>query len=284
MNYTVDPLIFEETSDFVLSRTAGLCAEMLLYGALLVLVSVASYLLYYWSGAGRKLLATATFAMVILATAHIGLESRATVLGLRIARAEIKGDAAAGFFLITNNIVTDSLFLYRCFIIWGRRTRVVAAPIFMLLSTAVVGYLTVNQDYRVAAHYLVFRVTGAMTLATNLLLMGLTAGRIWWIRRDACAVLDSADDATFPHLHLHIKRYNTAIAIMHVPYFNHALCSTKTSSLESGALNCLAILLYMISYSIAYPNTNTSVVTAIFAGALLQMMNIAPLVMIASAI
>ncbi|KAJ7652428.1 hypothetical protein DFH06DRAFT_1206112 [Mycena polygramma] len=255
---------------------------MLLYGTLLVLLCMTTYLLCYWTGAGRKVLATAAFAMAILATAHIVLQVLAAVLAFRIVRLATEGDvvvssaaieatkmyhyiySAQGFLFITNNIVTDSLFLYRCFVIWERRIPIVGLPILMVLGTAVLGYLTVKQDDRVSAHYLDFRLTGALTLATNLVLMGFTAGRIWWIRRDACVVLDLTDDATFPHLHLHIKRYNTAIAII----------------LESGALNCLAILLYVISYSIYFPNTSTSLVTAVFEASLPQMMNIAPLLMI----
>ncbi|KAJ7624319.1 hypothetical protein DFH06DRAFT_1340022 [Mycena polygramma] len=54
MNYsihTVDPTTTQK--EWVLEQIFGLCAEMLLYGVLLVLLGTAVHLLYPWTGAGR---------------------------------------------------------------------------------------------------------------------------------------------------------------------------------------------------------------------------------------
>ncbi|KAJ7676792.1 hypothetical protein DFH06DRAFT_613993 [Mycena polygramma] len=257
--------------DFQFSKAqiSGICAELLLYGILIVLVCTAAYLLYHWTGPGRKVLVAATMAMTIFATAEVVLQIYGTFLGLQIVRYGIEGELAAAaettkeyqrvftaelFLLFTNNLVTDGLFIYRCFAIWGRDVRIVVLPTLLLFATAVVGYLATYYGADVVnLNHIDARIPIAMTFATNVLLMVLTAGRIWWVRRDAC-VLESA----------HVQKYNTAIAMI----------------LESGALYCLTILLYLILYSITSPNTNTSPATAISETSVIQIMNIAPMLLI----
>ncbi|KAJ7640097.1 hypothetical protein DFH06DRAFT_630959 [Mycena polygramma] len=252
------------------ARIAGICVQFVLYGVLLVLSCIAAYLLYYWKGAGRRILATVTSLMVILATAQMVLQIPNIVLGLRIARLAIEGEiwpapaaveptkvydyifAAEHALLVTNNIVTDGLFIYRCFIIWGRSARIAAFPLLMLVGTTVVGYMAAFEDNLGATRYIDSRIPFAMTFATNVVLLGLTAGRIWWIRRDACIVLAPA----------HTRKYNTAIAMI----------------LESGAIYCLTVLIYLILYTLSYQNS--SPVTAVFSASVPQMMNIAPMLTI----
>ncbi|KAJ6594743.1 hypothetical protein B0H19DRAFT_1096610 [Mycena capillaripes] len=91
-----------------------------------------------------------------------------------------------------------------------------------------------------------------MVLLTNVVLTVLAAGRIWWMRRDACIVLESA----------HVRKYNAAIAII----------------LESGAIYCLAIIIYLIAVSVA--TSNNSLVSAIVGAAMPQIMNIVPTLII----
>ncbi|KAJ7624318.1 hypothetical protein DFH06DRAFT_1446031 [Mycena polygramma] len=205
--------------------------------------------------------------MAILATAQIALQIHATVLTLRIVHFESDvaaaavdatklHDSAGGFLLVTNNLVTDGLFTYRCFIVWGRNIRVAAAPMLMLLTTTVLGYLSSathpSQDGGVIVGYLDFWIPFDMILATNVILTGLTAGRIWWIRRDA-RVLEPAD----------VQKYDTAIAMI----------------LESGAIYCLTILLYLLLSS-TNSSPNAQKVTAVLYASLPQIMNIAPTTMI----
>ncbi|KAJ6467696.1 hypothetical protein C8R47DRAFT_1152462 [Mycena vitilis] len=249
------------------ARVAGICVQFFLYGILLVLSSIAAYLLYYWKGAGRRILATVVSLMALLATAQLALQVPDIVLGLQIARLGIEGEAwpapttleatkvydyiymAEDALLVTNNIVTDGLFIYRCFVIWGRNPRVVVLPSLMLATTTVVGYLAAYEDNVGAATYIDSRLPFVTSFATNAVLLALTAGRIWWIRRNACLVLEPA----------HTRKYNTALAIL----------------LESGAIYCLTLLIYLISYTI-----NNSLVTTVFSSSIPQMMNIAPMLTI----
>ncbi|KAJ7182843.1 hypothetical protein C8R43DRAFT_968240 [Mycena crocata] len=92
-----------------------------------------------------------------------------------------------------------------------------------------------------------------MSVVTNVVLMALTAGRIWWIRRDASVLADCAS----------VRRYNMVIAII----------------LESGAIYCLSVIIYVTIVSILNPG-NFSPLIDIFRGVVPQIMNIAPALII----
>ncbi|KAJ7920574.1 hypothetical protein B0H13DRAFT_1986859 [Mycena leptocephala] len=192
MNYTIDPNTFASHWDSTLARTYGIYAEFLLYGILLVLLCIAGHFLYHWTGAGRKSLALATSAMAILATLQIIIHVYIAVLGSHIVRLAIEGAVwpaplalgptnlydrlyvAKDFLLVTNNIVTDGLFIYRCFVVWGRNIRIVFLPMLMLFATTVLGYLVACEDEFISPNQLDPRVPIAITILTSMVLMGLT--------------------------------------------------------------------------------------------------------------
>ncbi|KAJ7134854.1 hypothetical protein C8R44DRAFT_771642 [Mycena epipterygia] len=129
--------------------------------------------------------------------------------------------------LVTNNTITDSLLIYRCYVIWDTnyRKKVVILPLFLLLVTTVVGYVTVyRNDIAPPGSHLDTRITLGLAMTTNLVLTGLTVGRIWWTRRH----LRTVGQTKF------IQRYNTAMSLL----------------LESSALYsiCLSILLVALSF------------------------------------
>ncbi|KAJ7616943.1 hypothetical protein DFH06DRAFT_1364714 [Mycena polygramma] len=189
MNHTIDPDAFQAGWDLALSASTGLCVGTFLYGILLVLVGMAAHLLNHWTGAGRKILAAATVAMAILATAQIALLISSIILQLQFVRLDIEGEPsprtavdvyrnieiAEDILFLTNNhsLVADGLFIYRCFIIWGHNARVVALPILMLISTA--GCSAAYLDIVVSTFKIDLRVVVVMGLATNIVLMGFTA-------------------------------------------------------------------------------------------------------------
>ncbi|KAJ7463308.1 hypothetical protein FB451DRAFT_464592 [Mycena latifolia] len=142
--------------------------------------------------------------------------------------------------------------VYRCFMVWGRNFRVVIVPIFMVVATTVLGYLCAYSDDDLNANECIdYRAVFLLSIVTNFVLMALTAGRIWWIRRDACVLLESAS----------VRRYNTVIAMI----------------LESGAIYCVTAIIYVISVSLWGPYATSS---NIIRGALPQIMNIAPTLII----
>ncbi|KAJ7783984.1 hypothetical protein DFH07DRAFT_789772, partial [Mycena maculata] len=227
---------------------------------LLVLLLIATYLLYHRAGAGRRSLSAATALMALFATAQLGIRLRAAVAAFQVLRLAVEGELwpqsarAVSVINLFDNlyIVDDFLLIYRCFIVWNHNIRIVVIPILLLLTTTVIGYLSVYEDeYVISSHYLDFRVAFIMSVVTNVALMALTAGRIWWIRRDACVLLESAS----------VRMYTTVIAII----------------LESGALYCISVLIYVISISVLNQDND---MIAVFRAAMPQIMNIAPTLII----
>ncbi|KAJ6473486.1 hypothetical protein DFH09DRAFT_1293758 [Mycena vulgaris] len=272
MNYTITPTDFAHYWDFAISGVYVTCAEISFYGALVVLLAAAAYLLHHRTIQRRRILIIATSVMAVLATAEVLVQVWATVLEFQIFRLAVQGEVYPDslrasrafkqgrilytvkyFLLVTNNAVTDSLFIYRCFMVWNRNLRVVVLPALTLLVTTAIGYSTAYQiEYSTTGPYFDSRIVFLMGVLTNVILMAMTAGRIWWIRRDARVLLESAS----------LRRYNTVIAII----------------LESGAIYCLSIVLYVISYS--FVDTKLAPLYNFFDGALPQIVNIVPVLII----
>ncbi|KAJ7495534.1 hypothetical protein FB451DRAFT_1550905 [Mycena latifolia] len=147
-----------------------------------------------------------------------------------------------------NSAFADGVFLYRCYVIWTTsrfRITVVAVPALLVLITMVMGYVAV------AVVPVPMILPYALALITNLVLLGLTAGRIWRKGRDATLLLGQRAGA----------RYTTTMAI---------IC-------ESSLLYVLTLLIYFIPASTmpvdaALPN--------FVWGAMPQVLNIIPLVIL----
>ncbi|KAJ7732471.1 hypothetical protein DFH07DRAFT_968382 [Mycena maculata] len=131
---------------------------------------------------------------------------------------------------VTNNLIADGIFIYRCYCIWNFSKRIIAVPIVLLIATGCLGYASIilcgNQGF---AQFLfitwVFPLSVLFSVATNVLLMALTAGRIWWIALGARIIMG-------PEV---VQRYRTVIAMI----------------LESGALFVIPGLLYAILAKVA---------------------------------
>ncbi|KAJ7116218.1 hypothetical protein C8R43DRAFT_1038363 [Mycena crocata] len=271
MNYTIDPSTFALYLEFPVSRTYGTAVEILLYGILLVLLGIAAQLLYRRTGPGRWILGVVTSVMAALATLQLVIHVYTAALAFQIFELAVQGDfnsATASsanrrfnilylvqdLLLVTNNLVTDGLFIWRCFVVWGRNLRIVVVPILMLLSITVLGYIYAYEEDYLDSTRFNSRIAYLMSVFTNVLLMMLTAGRIWWIRRAASVLSESS----------WVRRYNTVIAII----------------LESGAFYCLSVVIYVAAGSVPSPNRNLLPVTVIFRAALPMIVNIAPTLII----
>ncbi|KAJ7913715.1 hypothetical protein B0H13DRAFT_2326103 [Mycena leptocephala] len=141
------------------------------------------------------------------------------------------------FTIVINGLVTDSFFLYRCYVIWGLQKKVLVLPVVLILSTIIIGILGLMG-------FADIRIAYGLTIATNLVLTTLIAGRIMWIRRAASFV---GLDKTLR------ERYNRAMGMI----------------LESGAIYCVGVIAV-----IAIINDPT-VYNAAW-GAMGQLMNIIP--------
>ncbi|KAF7350814.1 hypothetical protein MSAN_01643000 [Mycena sanguinolenta] len=117
-----------------------------------------------------------------------------------------------------NNFIADGLVIYRCYVVWNNNIFVTILPILMLIVTTVLG-VVVSFDLTLS-----FYPFFGLSLATNVLVTMLTAGRIWWISRYARAYLKTAEQ----------RRYASAIAII----------------IESGMLYSATVLAHLIVISI----------------------------------
>ncbi|KAJ7837361.1 hypothetical protein B0H14DRAFT_2791508, partial [Mycena olivaceomarginata] len=148
--------------------------------------------------------------------------------------------------LVTNNALTDGVLIYRCWLIWGKNYYVIAGPSVMLLLTSVLSYLSaVEGDYPSAKGPAVdLRIGFLLGLLTNIVLVGLTAGRIFNTRRTARNLQSAV-----------ARRYNTAIAMV----------------LESGLILTTWVVIYLLLRSLAPPTT-----WRVFRGGLAILLNIVP--------
>ncbi|KAJ7159523.1 hypothetical protein C8R46DRAFT_1108501 [Mycena filopes] len=214
--------------NWIVADISGTCVQAFCYGIYLNLFILALHTLHGRKKPGNNILLAWTWAMWLLGTAQIVLRLLQTAVVIRnVGAAMGMGSSpppmlnplgiAHGVLLLLNNMVTDTLFLYRCYVIWGSRRKVVVIPaVILIVATCVTGLANPTRGGAV-------KESIALGSATNLYLMILTAGRIWWIRRDAQKVVASKEL---------INRYTTVMAMI----------------LESGALYFIPAVLVIALY------------------------------------
>ncbi|KAJ7222004.1 hypothetical protein C8J57DRAFT_1392322 [Mycena rebaudengoi] len=268
-NYTIDAHSFETYYYTALLSTFGTCTQLLLFGILLVLFVNTTYLLHTRIRTSRGWFVAATCTMGLFAALHLALQITMTVLTWRVFYLGVQGDATrafgaltrgaivdyvADYLLIANNLVADSIFIYRCYVIWGRNLKVVIIPAISLVASTVIGSVGApKRDAEVGLDHDDYRLAFGMIILTNLTLMALTAGRIWWIRRDVVTVLEPSV----------MRTYDTVIAII----------------LESGAIYCISIILYLIA-AVRLNKQDSLPAISVFRAAIPQILNIAPILII----
>ncbi|KAF9531303.1 hypothetical protein CPB83DRAFT_848813 [Crepidotus variabilis] len=102
---------------------------------------------------------------------------------------------------VTNNVIADTLLLYRCYVVWDYRKAVFVGPVFLLVGGTVVGYLFEGSPTHLFSKAWIYLV---LTVSLNVILTALAAGRIWWLSRKAKPLLD-------PGL---LQRYSGTIGIL----------------------------------------------------------------------
>jgi len=80
---------------------------------------------------------------------------------------------ADDMIFVANNLIADALVIYRCYVIWNRNIFVIIPGVAGLIITSVFGW---DIQLPLPPFF-------ALTLATNVVITCLTAGRIWWISR-----------------------------------------------------------------------------------------------------
>ncbi|KAJ7836615.1 hypothetical protein B0H13DRAFT_1120689 [Mycena leptocephala] len=182
------------------------------YGIYFVLFCICIYILLHRPrNLGNTILLVTAIVLFTLASVQ-------TVLNLVLGAADIDGinvpydnlSLANGMIYVVNNVIADALVIYRCYSVWNRNIYVIILPVILLITTSVFGWdilLPLGPFF-------------ALSLATNILVTTLTAGRIWWICRQARAYLKTDVQ----------RRYVSCISIL----------------VESGVIYSASVLTYLI--------------------------------------
>ncbi|KAJ6585927.1 hypothetical protein B0H19DRAFT_1060107 [Mycena capillaripes] len=154
--------------------------------------------------------------------------------------------------LNANNALTDSLFIYRCYVVWGRTLSIIFLPMAMLVTTTVLGFITTvrfaNYQFNSELNPTIV-ASFAMSLLTNCTLTALTAGRMWWVGREVRRVSNLPGTRSF----------NTAVVMI----------------LESGALYSVCVIAFVVSGAFL-PSPSATIINNVLTGAMPQVVNIVP--------
>ncbi|KAF7341108.1 hypothetical protein MVEN_01845000 [Mycena venus] len=192
------------------------------YGIYLVLFCICIYILLHRP---RNL---ANTILLVTAISLFTLSTVQTIINIITGAGDVDGvlsDETYGQLFYADNMIyvankllsqTRCSQIYRCYVIWNRNIYVVILPIIMVVVTIVFG---VDQALPLAPFF-------GITLATNVLVTGLTAGRIWWMGRQVRAHLQ-------PDMQ---KKYTTSMSII----------------VESGVIYSAGILTYLVLGAIPF--------------------------------
>ncbi|KAJ7935816.1 hypothetical protein B0H13DRAFT_2304311 [Mycena leptocephala] len=230
MSYSVDSEDFDSSWRLMISLFSETAVSLLLYGIYLAFFLLAIYTLSRRRRVpGIKILMVLSCVMAALGTTQVAVIVAATVINAHFIQRVVSAQAsnqpgvlltlgrATSVTFAINGFAADSLFLYRCYVIWGFRWKILILPVVLMISTLVLGILWGAP----VSHIGDVRIAYGLGAATNLLL---TAGRILWIQRAAAHT--SLDNTVN-------RRYNMAMTII----------------LESGAIYCIGAIFLSITAS-----------------------------------
>lgn len=218
--------------------------ETFLYGVYCVLFSICCYILMRRHKALHTVLFIFAICMWSLATADIIYTYDIFFNKLLVGTATFQTLYPKYVMFVTNTALADTLLLYRCFVVWGCKKRVVLGPAVLLVAATIVGYLFEGASLSLFQHSWVYL---AMTFTLNIILTILTAGRIWYLARTTKTIIDEGL----------LRRYNTTIAML----------------VESG----LIYSVYM-TFNLAFQNNTTA--NALLDAGLIQIVGIVPTLII----
>ncbi|KAF7367801.1 hypothetical protein MSAN_00844300 [Mycena sanguinolenta] len=273
MEYAVDASEFTTYWRNMLFSLYATSTTLLLYGIYALLFILSLRTARRPNASEKRIFIVTTYTMFLLATAQMILWFCTTGISVRIVqdliqqntvesslrlwRIYFQFDVAQNIVFVINNCATDLLFLYRCYIIWGSRWRVITLPALCILVTVVLGIVvTVSYDSMTQVHYIDRRAPFIMNVVTNAILVCLTAGRVWWMQREIRILIGAASP----------PRYAAVVSMI----------------LESGSIYWLCLILQVVAQSLA-PSSASSIFLGLSTGLTQQVVNIAPTLLVVRA-
>ncbi|KAF7292056.1 hypothetical protein MIND_01231700 [Mycena indigotica] len=233
------PLSQKSVSElWVLVQSQGLSAAsaLLMHGVFILLFILAlSYLFRTYPDGyripGRTFLRLTAILLAVFAVVQVVLDVSLVILIANVLTGKVTRGSAPRMLMWTyrmlylarqgslavNNLIADILFLYRCKRIWGTHRLtpyIITFVSFLIIGTAAIAGVTIYYKLNI-------RIPFGAALGTNVVLLVLTAGRIWYKGRRAEPLMGRRLRT----------RWRAAVAII----------------LESSLLYVAANMLYMIS-------------------------------------
>ncbi|KAF7364963.1 hypothetical protein MVEN_00367100 [Mycena venus] len=272
------PIAYETEWTVVLSEVIRSATSLLLNGVCILLAVQACYFLSRRRSSGRAALICAmivacSFAIaqmihqVVVTAMLLGLHHSAGIAETASDQQRLLGSfqhlvqvqsQRENILMLLNNLFVDSLFIYRCYVIWAEfrsRVKVICVPLLLVLAITILGIVTASlpSDHSGVNELTIVVAVGMIT--ANLLLTGLTAGRIWWMRCQSLRVTGRTQL---------VSRYNTAIKML----------------LESSGLYFIFMVGFLIIQAMGSPATFYSPGISVLSGASGQLMNVLPALLI----
>ncbi|KAJ7022944.1 hypothetical protein C8F04DRAFT_197915 [Mycena alexandri] len=243
MDYIVNPRLFASNWHNMVFIITQACVQVLFYGIYLNLFLMTIYTLGRRKVAKREILLRHMWILTAFGTTQVVLclvetttlirvvqefvEQGSSLNVLKLEASSESLQTAQHFTFAVNGLAAHCLFVYRCYVIWGSQWKAVILPGLLVVGTFVSICVVAAPRFGTSPPLGIQRLPYIMAAVTNLTLVALTAGRIWWIRCDAVYVC--ADNTL-------VNQYNTAIAMI----------------LESGALHAIIATLLAITYPLAH--------------------------------
>ncbi|KAK1220411.1 hypothetical protein PQX77_016841 [Marasmius sp. AFHP31] len=255
-------------------------SQILIYGFNTILFSIGMYLLSKRKTRDGTIFQAASSAVVFaLATTSVLLGTSVTIAGLGTptAPSKINVRAASITIFIVLHLIDLAAFItlvYRCFNIWSRSWKIIAAP--LVAMTAVTGVYFAGLPQYIKTDYgaglqsadvlkesrVSTIVAVAFSAFTHTLLTTLIASRIWWVKRQLRQIVLPENRAR----HSSLRIYDSVIAL----------------TVESGMIIPIFEIIYIVFFnelkaSSADDNALTAMATSIFPSILPQVLAFTPL-------
>ncbi|KJA25145.1 hypothetical protein HYPSUDRAFT_85624 [Hypholoma sublateritium FD-334 SS-4] len=201
----------------------GFLVESLLYGIHFVIFCLCLRILLPLRRKFQRMMLGAVIAMYLLATIDTAVSWH-----LILRRTAILYDSDSFTFLriiypkivihLINILISDSLLLIRCYVVWGRKSIVLYTAGPILVAITLLGFVTeTTKSHSVKKFIAIYTL---FTVAWNLIVTLLTAGRILWVSGQVKKIMGTKM----------VPRYHFAVAVI----------------VESGLLYTVSTLLVVI--------------------------------------
>ncbi|TBU49794.1 hypothetical protein BD309DRAFT_1014500 [Dichomitus squalens] len=188
------------------SKLVSIFVQCILYGIYTTLFINTTYALLWKRPMGHPLrydMLWVSLLMFVVATMHVATNFSRIILAFAD-HAGAPGGPAAFFDELSNftqmfgstlyviqTVLGDGMVLYRCYLVWGRSTRIIAFPVALLLGSTATGIGILYSFDKVVPQASIFVVQlghwitafFSMTFATNVVCTVLVAYRIWSMNR-----------------------------------------------------------------------------------------------------